>query len=80
MENVVERMVILTEDHEIQLLDLPERMRAQPQAKTCFEAHLQIGDQGICLKDTLDDLETGSFWKRWKKPEASRTRQPSCLV
>ena len=57
LENVVERMVILTEDHEIQLLDLPERMRAQPQAKTCFEAHLQIGDQGICLKDTLDDLE-----------------------
>ncbi|MCE5242637.1 MAG: sigma-54 dependent transcriptional regulator [Desulfobacteraceae bacterium] len=79
LENVVERLVILTEDQEIQLLDLPERMRAQPQAKTCFETHLQIGDQGINLKDTLDELENRLIMEALEKAGGVKNKAAKLL-
>ncbi|MGA2223722.1 MAG: sigma-54 dependent transcriptional regulator [Syntrophobacteraceae bacterium] len=54
LQNVIERLVILTDTDEIQLYDLPKRMQAvQP-----IEArHTDLGADGINLKETLDDLE-----------------------
>ena len=54
LQNVIERLVILTDTDEIQLYDLPKRMQAvQP-----IEArHTDLGVDGINLKETLDDLE-----------------------
>lgn len=55
LENVIERLVILTENDEIQPEDLPPRMRLQQQAPPSLA--LQIGEHGIDLKDTLEELE-----------------------
>ncbi len=55
LENVIERVVILTDTDEIQFLDLPKRMQAivqQPEA-----THIELGQDGINLKETLDSLE-----------------------
>jgi transcriptional regulator with GAF, ATPase, and Fis domain len=55
LENVIERLVILTDTDEIQLLDLPKRMQVvvqQPEAR-----HIELGQDGINLKETLDSLE-----------------------
>ncbi len=54
LQNVIERMVILTDTDEIQLMDLPKRMQiSQP-----IEAiRTDLGVDGINLKETLDDLE-----------------------
>jgi DNA-binding NtrC family response regulator len=55
LENVIERLVIMTEGDDIQLRDLPERMAPQ----TIMPVHptLEIGTEGIDLKKTLEDLE-----------------------
>jgi DNA-binding NtrC family response regulator len=54
LQNVIERLVILTDTDEIQLHDLPKRMQvAQPSEAT----HPDLGVDGINLKETLDDLE-----------------------
>ncbi len=54
LENVIERLVILTDTDEIQLLDLPKRMQVvqQPEA-----THIELGEDGINLKEMLDTLE-----------------------
>lgn len=54
LENVIERLVIMTEDGEIEVDDLPQRIRAYQESGI---KHLEIGEEGISLKDTLDDLE-----------------------
>lgn len=55
LENVIERLVILTEDDEIRPDDLPERMRVRHNPP--LETRLEIGEKGIDLKHTLDELE-----------------------
>jgi DNA-binding NtrC family response regulator len=55
LENVIERLVILTDGDEIQLDDLPQRMRRQETVTT--RPFLVLGIEGIDLKKTLDDLE-----------------------
>ena len=56
LENVMERMVILTEGDEIGLEDLPRRMRIDE--KPSVNPTLEIGDDGIDLKETLDEIES----------------------
>jgi DNA-binding NtrC family response regulator len=56
LENVIERLVILTDTDEIQLQDLPARMQAAPQQNTEAK-HIELGQDGINLKETLDTLE-----------------------
>ncbi|MFZ0945785.1 MAG: sigma-54 dependent transcriptional regulator [Syntrophobacteraceae bacterium] len=55
LENVIERLVILTDTDEIQFMDLPKRMQSvvQPPEAT----HIELGQDGINLKETLDSLE-----------------------
>ncbi|MFP5212518.1 MAG: sigma-54 interaction domain-containing protein, partial [Acidobacteriota bacterium] len=55
LENVIERLVILTDEDTIQMQDLPQRMQLQPQV--CVTAPIELGEEGINLKDTLDELE-----------------------
>ncbi len=54
LENVIERLVILTDSDEIQLHDLPKRMQTAPQVAT---TNIELGQDGINLKETLEDLE-----------------------
>lgn len=55
LENVMERLVILTEADEIRMDDLPKRMRLE--APPSSPPPVEIGERGINLKDFLDDLE-----------------------
>ncbi|MGO9372796.1 MAG: sigma-54-dependent transcriptional regulator [Syntrophobacteraceae bacterium] len=54
LQNVIERLVILTDTDEIQIHDLPKRMQAAQKAEP---RHIELGEDGINLKETLDDLE-----------------------
>ncbi len=54
LENVIERLVILTDGDEIEISDLPKRMQIPRQAEI---AKIEFGEEGINLKDTLDELE-----------------------
>jgi DNA-binding NtrC family response regulator len=54
LENVIERLVILTDSDEIQLHDLPKRMQVVQQVETRY---IELGEDGINLKETLDSLE-----------------------
>jgi DNA-binding NtrC family response regulator len=54
LENVIERLVILTDTDEIQLLDLPKRMQVVQEPEV---THIELGQDGINLKETLDTLE-----------------------
>ena len=57
LENVIERLVILTDTDEIQLLDLPKRMQVAEQAEAGDGPFIELGEDGINLKETLDGLE-----------------------
>ncbi len=59
LENVIERLVILTDTDEIQFQDLPKRMQAAEPALEHAEAacSIELGQDGINLKETLDNLE-----------------------
>lgn len=54
LENVIERLVILTDDDEIQVDDLPKRMQIPQQVEA---KRIELGEEGINLKETLDELE-----------------------
>jgi DNA-binding NtrC family response regulator len=54
LENMIERLVILTDSEEIQVQDLPKRMQSYQQVEPRL---IELGDDGINLKETLDDLE-----------------------
>jgi len=54
LENMIERLVILTDAEEIQVQDLPKRMQSYQQVEP---RPIELGDDGINLKETLDGLE-----------------------
>lgn len=54
LENVIERLVILTDNDEIQVSDLPRRMQIQQPLEV---KAIDLGEDGINLKETLDELE-----------------------
>ncbi len=57
LENVIERLVILTDPDEIHLHDLPKRMQILEPVETCETGFIELGEDGINLKETLDSLE-----------------------
>jgi DNA-binding NtrC family response regulator len=57
LENVVERMVILTDGDEIQVHDLPKRMQNVEQIDAEEGTFIELGENGINLKEMLDNLE-----------------------
>ena len=58
LENVIERLVILTDAEEIQFLDLPKRMQTldEPVGEP-VTTNIELGEGGINLKEMLDNLE-----------------------
>jgi transcriptional regulator with PAS, ATPase and Fis domain len=65
LQNVMERLVILTDGDEIQVDDLPPRMREIKLADS--PPLMTIGHDGIDLKQTIDDLETHLILEALKK-------------
>ncbi len=65
LENVIERVIILTEGDEIQLEDLPQRMQVQP-LRQSFPS-IGLDDDGIDLKGMLDELENSLILEALKK-------------
>jgi DNA-binding NtrC family response regulator len=54
LENVIERLVILTDNDEIQVQDLPGRMQSVQKVEI---RRIELAAEGINLKETLDELE-----------------------
>ena len=59
LENVIERLVILTDADEIQFHDLPKRMQTLEEAVGAvpLTTSIELGEDGINLKEMLDNLE-----------------------
>jgi len=77
LENVIERLVILVETDEIQVEDLPQRMRRQEVAS----AHplMEIGEEGIDLKKILDDLENHLILEALRKSGGVKNKAAGLL-
>lgn len=79
LENVIERLVILTEEDEIQLSDLPSRMRQKLAAPAATAPVIEIGEDGIDLKKILDDLEDRLIREALRKASGVKNKAASLL-
>jgi DNA-binding NtrC family response regulator len=77
LQNVMERMVILVENDEIQVDDLPIRMRRQEQGDS--PRLIEIGEEGIDLKKILEDLENHLIVEALKKSGGVKNKAASLL-
>ena len=57
LENLIERLVILTDSDEIGIEDLPPRIRQQQFQKPVSRPFPELTEEGMDLKKTLDELE-----------------------
>ncbi|NLI82334.1 MAG: sigma-54-dependent Fis family transcriptional regulator [Deltaproteobacteria bacterium] len=77
LENVIERLVILTEGEEIGLEDLPSRMR--PERQPTPRTPVEIGESGINLKDYLEELENRLILDALKKAGGVKNKAAKLL-
>jgi DNA-binding NtrC family response regulator len=77
LENVIERMVIMVDSDEIQVDDLPARMRRQEHSDS--PRLIEIGEEGIDLKKVLDDLENYLIMEALKKSDGVKNKAASLL-
>ncbi len=71
LENIVERLVVLTRGNEITVGDLPESIRRQPNAEEFL--HLDIRPQGISLEAVEKELILKALEKHnWNQTHAAR--------
>jgi DNA-binding NtrC family response regulator len=77
LENVIERLVILVDNDEIQIDDLPPRMRKH-QARDS-QPLMEIGDEGVDLKQILDDLENHLIMEALKKSGGVKNKAAGLL-
>lgn len=79
LENLIERLVILTDGDEIGIEDLPPRIRQceSPQQNASLEIALREG--GIDLKRTLDDLENQLILEALKLAGGVKNKAASLL-
>ncbi len=79
LENLIERLVILTDADEITVDDLPPRIRQyeSPPKNTSLEIALREG--GIDLKRTLDDLENQLILEALKLAGGVKNKAASLL-
>jgi DNA-binding NtrC family response regulator len=77
LENVIERLVILTDNDEIQAEELPARMREmKPSGPPTL---VNLGSNGIDLKKTLDDLEHHLIVEALKKAQGVKNQAAKYL-
>lgn len=77
LENVIERLVILVEADEIQVDDLPPRMRRHESSEA--RPLMEIGDEGVDLKKILDDLENHLILEALKKSGGVKNKAANLL-
>jgi DNA-binding NtrC family response regulator len=77
LENVIERLVILVETDQIQVDDLPARMRQQDPGHS--PPLMEIDDNGIDLKQILDDLENHLIMEALKKSSGVKNKAAALL-
>jgi DNA-binding NtrC family response regulator len=78
LENLIERMVILSEGEVLGVTDLPEHFQHRPQETICFNADIPTG--GVPLQKMLSDLERQYIIKAlnqagWVKKQAAQLLQ-----
>ncbi|MCK8602448.1 sigma-54-dependent transcriptional regulator [Desulfoferrobacter suflitae] len=78
LENLIERLVILTEADVIQMNDLPARIRRQPKSHVENKEQL-IEAGGVDLKKTLDELENRLIMEALEKANGVRARAAQLL-
>lgn len=78
LENLMERLVILTEEDIIELSDLPDRVRQQQQPSRSL-AYPSIDGAGIDLKQILDDLESKLILEALRKANGVRAKAAQLL-
>jgi DNA-binding NtrC family response regulator len=77
LENVIERLVILTENQEIQVEDLPPRIREKQTAGPYSQ--VEVGERGIDLKRILDDLENRLIMEALEKAGGVKNKAAQLL-
>jgi DNA-binding NtrC family response regulator len=77
LENLMERMVILSEGDEIQVSELPERFRSKPAAATAKSQ--EIPDQGIHLTAAVQEFERDLILKALDKSNWVKSRAAQLL-
>ena len=77
LENVIERLVILSDGDEIQNDDLPPRMQENKPSEP--PSILTLGHNGIDLKKTLDDLEDQLIMEALKKAQGVKNQAAKYL-
>lgn len=77
LENILERLVLLTEEEQIRLGHLPARIRSQAGNEPVIE--VELGDQGIDLKQTLSDLEDRLILDALKRTDGVKNKAAELL-
>jgi DNA-binding NtrC family response regulator len=79
LENLIERLVILTDGDEIDVEDLPPRIRQCQVTRSNSLLDITLGDAGIDLKKTLDDLENHLIIEALKRSNGVKNRAANLL-
>ncbi|MHC1745463.1 MAG: sigma-54-dependent transcriptional regulator [Syntrophobacteraceae bacterium] len=79
LENLIERLVILTDDDEIGLEDLPPRIRQYESPPQNASLDIALKEGGIDLKKTLDDLENQLIMEALKLAGGVKNKAASLL-
>ena len=79
LENLIERLVILTDGEEIDLDDLPPRFRQSQATRPNSLLDISLGETGMDLKKTLDDLENHLIMEALRRANGVKNRAANLL-
>jgi nitrogen regulation protein NR(I) len=79
LENLIERLVILTDGDEIDVDDLPPRIRQCQATRPSYLTDISLGETGMDLKKTLDDLENHLIMEALKRANGVKNRAANLL-
>lgn len=79
LENLIERLVILTDGDEIDLDDLPPRFIQCQATRSNSLLDISLGESGMDLKKTLDDLENHLIMEALRRANGVKNRAANLL-
>ncbi|MCU0572514.1 MAG: sigma-54 dependent transcriptional regulator [Syntrophobacteraceae bacterium] len=79
LENLIERLVILTDGDEIDMDDLPPRFRQCQTTRPNSLLDISVGESGMDLKKTLDDLENHLIKEALRRANGVKNRAANLL-